>query len=543
MRLWLDDARVDVDTAAPFGQGGEAEVHDLADGRVLKLFKAAAHPDFAGDAGAQAAAAARLAEHQAKLPAFPAGLPPGVVAPGALARRTRGGELVGYAMRKVAGDALYHVGEPGWRRTHGVELARVSAALGELGRTVARVHAAGVVIGDFNDLNVLVDLPAARAWLIDADSFQYGAWPCRVFTERFVDPRLCDPRAPGLVLAAPHDERSDWYAFAAMALRSLLAVGPWGGVHAPADPARRVPPGQRARRGVSIYDADVRAPRAALPIAVLPDELNAAFHDVFARGARGPFPLARLDALRWQRCACGAEHARASCPVCRTVVAVPAAIVRGGVRATRVDAAELRATSWAVGRTPNPAGVWLDGGMLHRTSAHGPELVGQVLAGHTRAWTSATFGVGFYRAGGLTVGFVFRPDRRGLNDRVALPPLRGHLVDAHAIVGDRHAWLSCRLAAGGVETIVSIVVDASGTVCATRTDDAEQASLHRGAVAIGSHLFAPTDDGVIRLDGLAITRRFPDTAELVSAADELFLGPRGLDVRRPDGTTFRMEMP
>ncbi|HTJ46538.1 MAG TPA: hypothetical protein VL463_30740, partial [Kofleriaceae bacterium] len=67
----------------------------------------------------------------------------------------------------------------------------------------------------------------------------------------------------------------------------------------------------------------------------------------------------------------------------------------------------------------------------------------------------------------------------------------------------------------------------------------------RGAVAIGAHLFAPTDAGIVRVEAIArdvaITRTFPDTAELVSAADELSIGPRGLDVRKPDGA-FRLEL-
>ena len=79
------------------GQGGEAEVYDLGDGRVLKWWKPASHPDYAGDAAAAAAATRRIAEHQRKLRAFPAGLPAAVIAPGAVrdreedARRTSSG--------------------------------------------------------------------------------------------------------------------------------------------------------------------------------------------------------------------------------------------------------------------------------------------------------------------------------------------------------------------------------------------------------------------------------------------------------------------
>jgi len=460
-------------------------------------------------------------------------------------------------MRKIAGDALYHVGEPRWRRDRGVELAVVTRALIDLRTTVERLHAAGVVIGDFNDLNVLVDGDTCA--VIDADSFQFGAWRCALFTERFVDPRLCDPSATAPILIQPHDRESDWFAFAAMALRSLIAVGPYGGVHQPKDPARRVPAALRALRGVSIYDGEVLAPKASLPLEVLPDELNGAFQAIFAtgpRGARGPFPRHALEALRWQRCACGAEHARVRCPVCRTVVAIPTApttVVRGALRATRIDRDEVRATTWPIGKRPPSGGpeVWIEGGMLYRRGAIGPELIGQILAGHTHAWVGARLGVGFYRAGAWMVGFVFRPDRRGLDDRVALPRLRGQLIDAHAIVGDDRAWLLWRESFAGHERITCTVVSATGEVLATRTDDASECAwgLARGAVAAGAHLFVPTDQGVIRLGmtgcapatAIAVTATFPDTAELVSADDQLHLGPRGLDVRKSD-VAYRLEL-
>src|SRR6185436_7651488 len=67
--------------------------------------------------------------------------------------------------------------------------------------------------------------------------------------------------------------------------------------------------------------------------------------------------------------------------------------------------------------------VWLDGGALMRKTAFGPERIGSVLAGQTRMWVGDAMGVGFYRAGGYAVGFVFKPDRGGLDDRVALPKI------------------------------------------------------------------------------------------------------------------------
>jgi hypothetical protein len=224
--------------------------------------------------------------------------------------------------------------------------------------------------------------------------------------------------------------------------------------------------------------------------------------------------------------------------VCRTVVARPAAIVRGNVRAQQVDPATLAPASSSVPARPTPgARVWLDGGTLWRAGTLGPEPIGQVLAGLTRAWTSDTLGCGLYRAGGYTVAFTFRPDRRGLNDRVAIPKLRGALIDVHAVCGDDRVWLWWHEALAGRHTVRCAAIAPDGSVLGlaeSPADDPTWLTGVRGACAVGPYLFVPTDAGIVRVEvergALAPTRTFPDTAELVTAADRLVVARGGLGV-------------
>jgi tRNA A-37 threonylcarbamoyl transferase component Bud32 len=511
VNVYIDGRRFELRPETLVGQGGEAEVHDLGDGRVVKWWKPPAHPDFAGDPAMQAAAARRIAEAPGRLAALPKALPGSVVAPATLAC-TRKKEVVGYVMPKVTGEPLHVLGEPRWHRDH--PDTDVVAILLALHDAVAALHRAGVVIGDFNDLNVLVD--GARVHLIDVDSYQLPGFPCSMFSDRFVDPRLCDAQA--LVPVRPHDTASDWFAFAAMALRSLLHVGPWGGV------ARGMPPGARALRRRSVLAADVTYPRAARPLGTLPDDLVELFRAIFERDERGLFPRRALESLRLRRCTtCGLEHARTRCPAC----AIPAAptIVHGCLQ-------------WQVVPRParGPARVWLEGTGLIRRTALGPERVGSVLAGQTRLWVGDKLGAGFYRAGGYSVGFVLRPDRGVLDDRVPMPRLRGQLVASSAAIADDRAWLFLTLADAGRITTTAIVVDAQARVLATSVLDAPWASGVAGACAAGPYLFVPTDDGIVRVEieagAIVQTRVFAETAPLVCAADRLSITDGGLLVER-----------
>jgi hypothetical protein len=521
--VWIDGSRVALAPAMLIGQGGEAEVYDLGDGRVLKWWKPADHPDFDGMPEAQAAVRQRLAEQPAKLRALPGNLPAAVVAPCGFAlagKRSR--EVIGYLMPKVTGTALHAYGELRWRRDHPVEGDEVIAMLLALHDALAALHRAGVVIGDCNDLNVLVD--GRHVHLIDVDSYQYGGFTCSMFSERFVDPRLC--AAQQLVPVRPHDTDSDWFAFAVMAFRTLLGVGPWGGV------AKQCPATQRAVRRLSVLADDIVYPRAARPPQILPDELLATFREIFEHDTRGVFPRAALERLRLRRCGtCGEEHARVRCPACQALAHVPPAVVHG----------RLRYQTIPIPPAVEPT-VWLDGGALMRQTRLGPERIGSVLAGQTKIWVGDSLGVGFYRAGGYAVGLVFRPDRGPLDDRVALPKIRGRLISSHAVVGSDRAWLF--LTTGSSTTC--IVIGADARVLATETlIDATWLAGVEGACAAGAFLFVPTDDGVARIEivqnTITATRLFAETAPLVGAADRLVLCPGGLDViRRRDA--IRMQL-
>jgi H/ACA ribonucleoprotein complex subunit 3 len=178
-----------------------------------------------------------------------------------------------------------------------------------------------------------------------------------------------------------------------------------------------------------------------------------------------------------------------------------------------------------------------------RQTRLGPERIGSVLAGQTRAWVGNRLGVGFYRAGGYAVGFVFRPDRGQLDDRVTLPKLRGRIADAHATIGDDRAWLWL---VSGDGAVTCTVIGADARVIATETlADQPWVAGIGGACAAGAHLFVPTDDGIARIEvvqgAIVQTRVFAETAPLVGAGDRLVLHQGGIDVvRRRDAIRLQL---
>jgi hypothetical protein len=176
-----------------------------------------------------------------------------------------------------------------------------------------------MVVGDFNDLNLMFSTAARNMLFIDVDSFQVGAFPCVVGTEAFLDPILY-----GVNLAdkAVFTAENDWYSFAVLLFKSLLLAHPYGGVH----PKVATLTG-RAIAGISILNKDVVYPRIAYAADLLSDDLRATFEEIFSQKRRGVFSEATLDnyAHGLKPCPfCGAAYPamRTHCPMCSTPVPV-----------------------------------------------------------------------------------------------------------------------------------------------------------------------------------------------------------------------------
>lgn len=183
------------------------------------------------------------------------------------------------------------------------------------------------------------------------------------------------------------------------------------------------------------------------------------------------------------------------------------------------------------------ARYWLANGQLMHDAPIAPRLVGTVLPNQTLFWVGPTFGFGFYRAGNLSVAFVFDADRPGLNDSVALPPIRGQVIDSTCVFTEQYCWFFVATRVGGQSENHCYLLSRLGQVIASaqaQDGDGSWLANIRGKAAAGNFLFAPTDEGVVRLQAentmLRVTREFPDTEPYVTATSNLFVGRDGLYV-------------
>lgn len=351
--VYIQGKKHRLDPAKSVGKGGEADVYRLDDKTVAKIFKQPDHPDYANSSQEAEGARVRILEHQTKLREFPRLAGVKVMSPLSLVTDRAERQILGYTMEFVPkAEVLLRWSERSFRGAK-LDNNKVIGIFEQLHKTVETLHRNWkVVVGDFNDLNVLVDW-AEVPYVIDADSFQFGKYLCRMFTERFVDPLHCDPAENRPILKVPHNEASDWYAWNVMLFRSLLLCDPFGGVYRPKNKARQIPHTARPLPGhrISVFHEDVIYPKPAVPYDRLSDRLLDWFHKVF-EGASREASAHLLEGERWTTCTgCGTEHMRPSCPSCQK--AAPAAIkevtrVRGKVTSIRIfrTTGEIVCAAW-----------------------------------------------------------------------------------------------------------------------------------------------------------------------------------------------------
>jgi hypothetical protein len=180
---------------------------------------------------------------------------------------------------------------------------------------------------------------------------------------------------------------------------------------------------------------------------------------------------------------------------------------------------------------------WAEGGSLYRDGEVGPEFIGNVLENQTLFWVGPKFGLGFWRAGEITTGFVFDTNRSGINDTVNLPAIKGQLLNSSVTFSGERAWLFISTQVGGRTINQCIVVTQDGTVEATaeaQDGDGSWLGVITGKCAVGNFLLSATDDGIVRVEagsgGISVTKEFPDTEPFVNARSLLFAHKDGLVV-------------
>lgn len=594
------------------GEGGQARAYKFKHG-VAKLYKGPNDASLAGDtsqdARNRAGAKQNLATFHTKIEDYPQGLPSGIIAPkplnGSPVLTNKVGKPLGYVMDSVPNPTvLKRFSEADFRKSGGITTEDILTMFAKVHSLTKALHKRGIVIGDNNDLNCLVD-DQFTPYLIDTDSFQFAKYVCYSFTQRFTDPLLCDPAKSRLLLVKKHNEGSDWYAFTLQLIQSLLYVSPYDGVYKPKDKTKKVVHDARPLHRITVFSPEVKYPKFARTLIdpdTLPADMMQEFIKILHNDKRGEFPIGLLDQSLRSRAVAPAAiksvtqvHGTVTSErIFQTAGTILCAAFQGGIKyiyhendvikredgkkvlngrldpqiryricgpktclakgsmlATVPDNDKIIIDTFGVLPMFDANGksrFWLSNGrLLADDKAGATRTIGTVVQNQTLFWAGEKLGFGFYSAGELQEFFVFNTSGGFLKDGIKVPRIRGHLYDTTCAFSSDRIWFFATYQDGADTVNRCSIISKNGTILgyaeAVKGDGSWLGTI-RGKCAIGNILFTATDEGItrIQLDGTdLVAKEFPDTEPFVDSTSLLFPGQGGLHVvNRHEVRTIRM---
>jgi DNA-binding helix-hairpin-helix protein with protein kinase domain len=305
MSQFFDDNGHPILTGAQLGRGGEGAVFDVSGqpNWVAKLY----HRPIPAAKREKLSAMVKCASPE--ILAFAAW-------PVTTLRRSKGGEVAGFIMPRIAAKDIHQLYSPAQRKSlfPNADWKFLLRSARNCAAAFSTLHKRGIVIGDVNQGNAQVS-DKALVSLIDCDSFQFGAngrmYLCEVGVPHFVPPELQAAKLDQVVRTQNHD------CFGlALLIFHLLFLGrhPFAGRYAgsgemPIERAIREYRFAYSRNGAG---SQMSPPPFSLPIAALPNEIADCFERAFLRGSE--LPNARPTSEKWVAVLESAEKNLHPCP-------------------------------------------------------------------------------------------------------------------------------------------------------------------------------------------------------------------------------------
>lgn len=197
---------------------------------------------------------------------------PNVIKPDAALYKGKG-KHIGHTFRFVKDTwTLCQLFPRSFREREGFDHDMAIKLVRTMQKGVNAVHKAGVLIVDLNEMNFLVSRDFTSPYFIDVDSYQTIHYPATA-----IMPSVRDPQVAGVDFTS----LSDWFSFAIVSFQIFTGIHPFKGKHPKIKGLE-----DRMKAGISIFDADVRVPKVAYPLDVIPEIYRDWYKALFVAGKR-----------------------------------------------------------------------------------------------------------------------------------------------------------------------------------------------------------------------------------------------------------------
>lgn len=203
---------------------------------------------------------------------------PEIIIPKEILYNTSGSEI-GYIMKYVKDrEFLCKLFTKGFRTKNNISEGDIANKVVTMQRILNEIHSKRIIVGDYNEMNFVLDSTLKTVFHIDTDSWQTPSFKCTA-----IMPTVQDLTVP----MGYFDENTDWYSWAVVVFQLYTGIHPYKGRH-PDYQAKDFE--RRVRNRVSVFNKDVEVPATAQDFTVIPKPHLDWFKEVFEKGHRGVPP-------------------------------------------------------------------------------------------------------------------------------------------------------------------------------------------------------------------------------------------------------------
>src|ERR1035437_1387606 len=190
------------------------------------------------------------------------------------------GQEVGYAMQYIQDrEFLCKLFTKGFRAKNGIGNNDIIDIVKNMQRILNEIHKRKIIVGDYNEMNFVLDKGLKTVYHIDTDSWQTPSFKCTA-----IMPTVQDMTVP----MGYFDENTDWYSWAVVIFQLYMGIHPYKGRH-PNYTAKDFE--KRVKDKISVFNQDVDIPATAQDFSVIPKIQLDWFKEVFEKGHRGIPPV------------------------------------------------------------------------------------------------------------------------------------------------------------------------------------------------------------------------------------------------------------
>lgn len=183
---------------------------------------------------------------------------------------------LGYTMKYLKDSEFFcKIFTKSFKDANNISISDVGDLVDYMQKTMIDIHSKGIIVGDYNEMNFMLDNGFKIPYHIDVDSWQTPSFKCTAIMETVQD---------YTTKLGHFDENTDWYSWAVVTFQMFIGIHPYKGRHPNYKPKELK---RRALDKISVFHSGVQIPNMCSDISVIPKVLRDWYKEVFEQGFRG----------------------------------------------------------------------------------------------------------------------------------------------------------------------------------------------------------------------------------------------------------------